>query len=407
MFQLCDLACAKALVAFGASLNETNDKEQTPLDLATLAWIAKESKKKIFNGTNNLESTDSKPASGSTTERPSTRSIITDLSSSWVVVDQVNGSGQTSRNSSQPGSSAASSCNGEEEEEEVQDLSPILERSFDLSSLNSSMDDARDFTNTMMPIRLSQMNEEVERVESKPFEENDPLDLMEEDRIEMLQFLYSVGAVSSAKFKKFRLSRVPMLHSMSESLEFSAELQRRGDKAASLEAASLQESELEQSIKLGDYDDGKTVLSLFEELEDHINLRMESQQSLSSNPDEAIALAMQQKELVVYKRTRKAPSPPKASGIGFKVQGGSRILFLDGGGIKGLVQLEILSQIEEATGRRITELFDWIVGTSTGGILALGMVYGECVYTSYCVCKHMQLYVCKYNIHDILLYPYG
>jgi len=53
------------------------------------------------------------------------------------------------------------------------------------------------------------------------------------------------------------------------------------------------------------------------------------------------------------------------------------VLFLDGGGIKGLVQIEILSQLEEATGRKITELFDWIVGSSTGGILALGMVYGK------------------------------
>lgn len=30
----------------------------------------------------------------------------------------------------------------------------------------------------------------------------------------------------------------------------------------------------------------------------------------------------------------------------------------------------------------MTEIFDWIVGTSTGGILALGLVYGECVHTA-------------------------
>ena len=60
---------------------------------------------------------------------------------------------------------------------------------------------------------------------------------------------------------------------------------------------------------------------------------------------------------------------------------GSRILFLDGGGMKGLVQLEILSQLEEQTGRRIIELFDWIVGTSTGGIIALALVHGEYLLT--------------------------
>ena len=52
------------------------------------------------------------------------------------------------------------------------------------------------------------------------------------------------------------------------------------------------------------------------------------------------------------------------------------MLFLDGGGIKGLVQIEALMQLEEATGRKITELFDWIIGTSTGGIVALALVYG-------------------------------
>ena len=50
---------------------------------------------------------------------------------------------------------------------------------------------------------------------------------------------------------------------------------------------------------------------------------------------------------------------------------------LDGGGIRGLIQIEILSMLERRTGRKIIELFDWIVGTSTGGIVALGLVYGE------------------------------
>ena len=56
---------------------------------------------------------------------------------------------------------------------------------------------------------------------------------------------------------------------------------------------------------------------------------------------------------------------------------GDHVLCLDGGGIRGLVQLEILRHVEELTQRRIVDLFDWIVGTSTGGILALGLVYGE------------------------------
>ena len=56
---------------------------------------------------------------------------------------------------------------------------------------------------------------------------------------------------------------------------------------------------------------------------------------------------------------------------------GSRILCLDGGGMKGLIQVEVMAQMEAVTGRKITELFDWIIGTSIGGVLALSIVYGE------------------------------
>ena len=56
---------------------------------------------------------------------------------------------------------------------------------------------------------------------------------------------------------------------------------------------------------------------------------------------------------------------------------GDRVLCLDGGGIKGLILIEILMVIEQITGKRIRELFDWIIGTSTGGILALAIVYSK------------------------------
>jgi calcium-independent phospholipase A2 len=61
------------------------------------------------------------------------------------------------------------------------------------------------------------------------------------------------------------------------------------------------------------------------------------------------------------------------------VLGGSRILCLDGGGMRGLIQIEILSIIERLSGRKIVDLFDWIIGTSTGGIVALGLVYGKSI----------------------------
>lgn len=61
--------------------------------------------------------------------------------------------------------------------------------------------------------------------------------------------------------------------------------------------------------------------------------------------------------------------------------GGSRILSLDGGGIRALIQIDILCEIERLTGKNITQLFDWIIGTSSGGIVALALVYRQMTLT--------------------------
>lgn len=48
-----------------------------------------------------------------------------------------------------------------------------------------------------------------------------------------------------------------------------------------------------------------------------------------------------------------------------------RLLSLDGGGIRGLIMIQLMDWLERTSGRRIVDTFDWISGTSTGGILAL------------------------------------
>jgi predicted acylesterase/phospholipase RssA len=50
-----------------------------------------------------------------------------------------------------------------------------------------------------------------------------------------------------------------------------------------------------------------------------------------------------------------------------------RVLALDGGGIRGVIPAQVLMEIERATGKPVSELFDLVAGTSTGGILALGL----------------------------------
>ncbi|HEX3467618.1 MAG TPA: patatin-like phospholipase family protein [Candidatus Elarobacter sp.] len=72
-----------------------------------------------------------------------------------------------------------------------------------------------------------------------------------------------------------------------------------------------------------------------------------------------------------YRRRLRAPGP-------------KRLLALDGGGIRGLVAIEILARLEEqlrtALGRdesfALADYFDYVGGTSTGGILASGIAMG-------------------------------
>ena len=104
------------------------------------------------------------------------------------------------------------------------------------------------------------------------------------------------------------------------------------------------------------------LTSHYSELERNIKSRLQNTspagQKAMYSPDMAISFVTQLQEMSLFQKA------------------GCRILCLDGGGIRGLIQIEILSQLEVKTGRRIIELFDWIVGTSTGGVIALGLVYG-------------------------------
>jgi uncharacterized protein len=50
-----------------------------------------------------------------------------------------------------------------------------------------------------------------------------------------------------------------------------------------------------------------------------------------------------------------------------------KILSIDGGGIRGIIPAILLAEIEDRTKRPISHLFDLIAGTSTGGVLALGV----------------------------------
>ncbi|MDD9863255.1 MAG: CBASS cGAMP-activated phospholipase [Gammaproteobacteria bacterium] len=53
-----------------------------------------------------------------------------------------------------------------------------------------------------------------------------------------------------------------------------------------------------------------------------------------------------------------------------------QVLSLDGGGIKGIFSAAVLAAIEEDLETKITDHFDLIAGTSTGGVIAIGLGLG-------------------------------
>jgi uncharacterized protein len=67
-----------------------------------------------------------------------------------------------------------------------------------------------------------------------------------------------------------------------------------------------------------------------------------------------------------------APNSTAQSGSSNNFQ----ILSLDGGGIKGLFSAAILAALEKDLGIKVVDHFDLIAGTSTGGIIAIGLGLG-------------------------------
>ncbi len=328
-------------------MNAVNSRHHTPLDIATLLWLAYEKKNKVNLKSNKLETVDegrarinslifsnvnpSSPLPSPLLQRLD-RKLYTRQGSekSWVYVDD------RSSSSSEREIPRETECRNEE----------------DLNSLG----DSRDLTSAVSPFRVSEVREEALE---NAWESRD-----EESISAILNMLYLVHAQSGQNIlHKFR-NKLPLLPTLSESAEFQSSLEASGNPFLD------NTSDMERSVKLRDFLEGKTIFTLYEELQFNIARCLEKEASLDSNPDLAISLALQEKELFQYRKTARI-------GIGFEVRGGSRLLFLDGGGVKGLVQLEVLRQLEEATGRKVTQLFDWIIGTSIGAIIALCLVYGK------------------------------
>jgi Patatin-like phospholipase len=56
---------------------------------------------------------------------------------------------------------------------------------------------------------------------------------------------------------------------------------------------------------------------------------------------------------------------------------GTKVLCIDGGGSRGIIPATILAHLADCIGRPLYQVFDLIAGTSTGGIIALGIGAAE------------------------------
>jgi patatin-like phospholipase/acyl hydrolase len=71
-----------------------------------------------------------------------------------------------------------------------------------------------------------------------------------------------------------------------------------------------------------------------------------------------------------------------------------KILSIDGGGIRGIIPCVILRYIEEKTGSPISTLFNLVAGTSTGGIISVGLTKHEGNFqNSFSAADMLELYV--------------
>ena len=268
-FQKGDLQAVKVVLAFGAHVNSINNHGQTPLDIATLGYINQECRVTAANmAHNNRLRTNASPHSpridSNATQRDSPllskivppRPKFVDFHldgdfEGWINVDYSDGPPVLKRPAAIAGT-----------EVRVRDLT---------EPVNFTKEDLAHYT-------LEERAASTPKDESRCRVEDEALRQAFDG---ILNVLHATGGMSSQKLQSTSLT--PLSISGQHLVpDLSTEIQR--------------------SIRLADYEDGTTILNLYEALEDTINRKMEELSSLD-NLDEAVALALQQQEMKRYNKT--------------------------------------------------------------------------------------------------------
>ena len=268
-----DVDSVKLLLSFGANVNVVNSKGQTPLDMATAGYLNHE--RRLAAAINKKHHRDS-PLATSKSELKRQRSILSTIVPTrpkfvdchldgdfdgWVSVDFTDG--------------------------------PVI-----LTRPKASGTEARERDLTD-PVQITL--EDVQHTQSRQVSTatvaigNEKPTLEEDEELRqsydsILNIFHATGGMGN-----FKLQHMPSASGKPISL-------------SGKHAVPDLSMELERSIRVGEYENGSTILSLYEALEDTINMRMEELGSLG-NPDEAIALTIQQQEMKRYNKTLYKSSP--------------------------------------------------------------------------------------------------
>ena len=285
-----DLNAVKVLVAFGASVNATNNRGQTPLDLATVGYLNQERKLSLSNtalnrhlvARNPRECSPRLPHQRSFTENHRESPLlsrIVPIRPKFVDMD-LDGDldGWTCVDFTDVPPARAVTEKGVEVGSEVrfQDLtSPV---SITMEENTQQPDHtANSSSSSSHSVTQRQVSTTKSRSRSVTVKEDEKLRRSFDD---ILNLLHATGGMT-----RHRLQQSPM-------------------KPISLSGKHILPDlsmELQRSIRLAEYEEGSTILNLYEALQDTINRKMENLSA--GNLDEAIALALQQKEMKEYNKT--------------------------------------------------------------------------------------------------------
>ena len=117
----------------------------------------------------------------------------------------------------------------------------------------------------------------------------------------------------------------------------------------------------------------------------------EESKTNQTSPSEIITNIQQQEKQQIQTQEDSFETMSKTSSSKYK------ILAIDGGGIRGIIPAMVLAEIEKRTQKQIFDLFDLIAGSSSGGILALGLTKPKLAAES-----SENLSLAQYSAEDLL-----